>query len=183
MFVARFERTMANAKQIVQDSGIDLRRKRPEPAVVTVIRFEPDYDAHVRSWRSLVTFPAGYLAPDWAREVIAHVAKQTGVSVRSILGLDRFIPVVSARAECAYHLWSRKNVKHGVSLPAIGRWLLRDHTSVLNLIVVYERSHGLPLSVGLDFERRKRRQKEWYERRKATELDQKQQKAAGEKRT
>jgi len=58
---------------------------------------------------------------------IKEVAKWHGVSVRLILSPDRHRCVVAARNAAYWLLW----FKYGYSLPKIGRFFGRNHTTVL----------------------------------------------------
>ena len=65
-----------------------------------------------------------------ARQIIAAVAKEHGVTVAEIVGHRRSTWIVAARWEAI----KRVSLETGWSLPRIGRVFDRDHTSVLHAL-------------------------------------------------
>lgn len=86
------------------------------------------------AWRTLGKTPAAIrpqILPPRVLDTIALVAMRHSTTVADIIGRSRFREHCRARAEAAY--WLRKMEWFGdrPSLPLIGRWLQRDHTTVL----------------------------------------------------
>lgn len=69
-----------------------------------------------------------------ARRIVADTALEFGVSVESISGEARMKCFVEARKKVCWRL-SREL---GWSLPRIGRWVNRDHTTVLHAVRMYD---------------------------------------------
>lgn len=77
--------------------------------------------------------------PERVELILRQVCAQHGVSPRDVLGDSRLKAVCCARFEAMYRI--RTEIKIGgrpPSLPKIGSWFGRDHTSVLNAL----RRHG-----------------------------------------
>ena len=72
--------------------------------------------------------PLQYQTP--AREALRAVSTRTGVPLADILARDRRSPVAAARHEA---IW-RVGLATGWSLPRLGRFFKRDHTTVLHSI-------------------------------------------------
>ncbi len=73
-------------------------------------------------------------------EIIADVAKETGLTVPMLVGDRRSRPIVAAR-HLAYWRAARET---GASLAAIGRAFGdRDHTTIIHGIRKHEQRHGL----------------------------------------
>jgi Bacterial dnaA protein helix-turn-helix len=66
--------------------------------------------------------------PPIVREVVRSVADTHGISPHLIVGRSRCAAVTAARQEVYY--WLRHTGRF--SMPRIGRWLDRDHTTVLH---------------------------------------------------
>ena len=153
MFVARYTRTMAGAKRIVPDTGIDLKRKQavptptavilpfpepkpqPEPAIAPAERLALSAPPECRFSRvAALANLAGMIRPrSSARAVIAQVAAWHGVGVSDILGQSRLRPIVKARFDAIAAVYG--NCRHvdgrRLSLPEVGRHFGgRDHTTV-----------------------------------------------------
>jgi chromosomal replication initiator protein len=73
-------------------------------------------------------------------EIIAEVARETGLTVAMLVGDRRSRPIVAAR-HLAYWRVARET---GASLAAIGRAFGdRDHTTIIHGIRKHEQRHGL----------------------------------------
>jgi hypothetical protein len=72
--------------------------------------------------------PLQYQTP--AREALRAVSTRTGVPLADILGRNRHPPIAAARHEAVW----RVGLATGWSLPRLGRFFKRDHTTVLHSI-------------------------------------------------
>lgn len=76
--------------------------------------------------------------PERVRFVIESVCERYSVPTRVLMGRDRHSKTNDCRREC-YVILRRMNWRGGrPSLPQIGRWMGRDHTSVLHGLRRYE---------------------------------------------
>lgn len=73
-------------------------------------------------------------ARDIARAVVAEVCAKHSVLVNGVMSMRRSAPIVAARQEICWRLRNETTW----SLPQIGRFLGRDHTSVLHSCRAYE---------------------------------------------
>jgi len=81
---------------------------------------------------------------DYFRKVLAEVSASTGVSPRDILGRCRDFRYVRARQEVAWRLRQALD-NHGkprFSMPQIGAWMDRDHTTILHAVRAHEARTG-----------------------------------------
>lgn len=62
--------------------------------------------------------------------ICREVAAEHGVCVKDMLGASRFKHIVAARHEAIARCYEETHA----SMPTVGRWFHRDHTSVLNAI-------------------------------------------------
>jgi transposase len=65
------------------------------------------------------------------KQIIAHVARESGIKVDEILGPSRRIHVVAARHKAIVQV---ARERPDMSLPAIGRRFRRDHTTILHAL-------------------------------------------------
>jgi len=75
--------------------------------------------------------------PLW-RRIVIEVARKHGLTFVQLAGQQRFRKIVAARHECFWRLHNETTM----SLPAIGRRLNRDHTTVLHGIKQHEKRGG-----------------------------------------
>jgi hypothetical protein len=71
--------------------------------------------------------------PSSGPEIIAAIARAMSFTVAEILGPRRARPVMRARATCSYVLRERGN-----SYTVIGRWMNRDHSTIINACRQFE---------------------------------------------
>jgi Bacterial dnaA protein helix-turn-helix len=85
--------------------------------------------------------PLQYQTP--AREALRAVSTRTGVPLADILGRNRRPPIAAARHEAVW----RVRLATGWSLPRLGRFFKRDHTTVLHSVRKMEKrsAHDLEL--------------------------------------
>lgn len=79
-----------------------------------------------------VTIPA---MPGRVREIMEQVCARNGMRLPDLLGQSRMKTFAHARFEAAAQIHAQ--IKIGCappSLPQIGRWMNRDHTSILNAL-------------------------------------------------
>lgn len=88
------------------------------------------------------------------REVVRVVARAHGINVMLLASKSRMRIAVLARNEAMYKIKAHDN---RVSMPKLGRWFERDHTSVLYCIACHQDRNKLPLLVGFDLVRIRRR--------------------------
>lgn len=74
----------------------------------------------------------------YARKVRAEIAEKFGLAIEEIMGEQRSKKIVEARHEIFWRL--KKETKW--SLPQIGRFMGRDHTTVLHGLRRYAKRHG-----------------------------------------
>lgn len=72
-----------------------------------------------------------------ARELLEPVLQRHMVTWKQVAGKDRHNVIVAARQECMWVL-----NKAGMSLPMIGRFMKRDHTTVLHGVQQHERKRS-----------------------------------------
>lgn len=86
------------------------------------------------TWRIPASIPAPILLT--MDSVVNPIAKAHGVSVKALLGPARHKSICEVRFEAMWALRQQRN-RHGQprwSLPQIGRFFNRDHTTVLNAL-------------------------------------------------
>ena len=89
----------------------------------------------------------GWGMPEWARQIVAECAGRHGVSVADMAGECRTFNVVYARHEAMYLI---KDCKPVLSMPKIGGWFNRDHTTVGYALSSHADRNGLPRLSGFD---------------------------------
>ena len=93
-----------------------------------------------------VSNPPGATGKDLLRQIAREVGARYGVSVEDITGESRLRPIVHARQEVAWRLYSARHPSGArrFSMPQIGAWLGgRDHTTILHAIRSYEKRTGV----------------------------------------
>lgn len=75
------------------------------------------------------------------RDILALVAEVTGYTVEQLCGPWRQKPLSRARFLAC---WTIRQARLDLSLPAIGKALGRDHSTILNAVRVFERERDLP---------------------------------------
>ena len=91
---------------------------------------------HVQAARELFIAPAPVnpgTVPSSGPEIIAAIARAMCFPVAEILGPSRSRAVMRARATCCYVLRERGN-----SFGVIGRWMKRDHSTIINACRQFE---------------------------------------------
>lgn len=91
--------------------------------------------AVVHRWRP----PCPQVAlPTRVRMIVESVAERHGFHARDVLSASRRRAIFHARAETAFILRQMQWGGKRPSFPQIGRWLNRDHASIMNAIRRYE---------------------------------------------
>ena len=88
--------------------------------------------------------PADAQGKDYFRKVVAEVSASTSVSSEDILGQCRDFRYVRARQEVAWRLRQALD-HHGkprFSMPQIGAWMNRDHTTILHAVRAHQARTG-----------------------------------------
>lgn len=82
---------------------------------------------------------------DLVREIAREVARRHCVPTSEIFGDRRFRAIVHARQEVAWRLYQLRdrNGYRRFSMPQIGRYLRRDHTTILHAIRAHEQRVGV----------------------------------------
>lgn len=131
--------------------------QKPEPVAVAdpmpLLPVRPKVIRH-RITGYLVRNPWGWTMTQGfanARQVMDEVAERRGLSVADLKGRSRHRPVVLARQEAMYLM--RHHFAH-YSLPLIGSFFDRDHTTVLHGCRAHAARYGLPPVVSVEPERR-----------------------------
>ena len=84
------------------------------------------------------------LQPRW-KKIVNEVVKEHGIPFKILLSDRRSYPVIRARQECYWQLYTKTTM----SMPAIGKVLKRDHTTVLYGIRKHCERHNLGCPEGL----------------------------------
>lgn len=170
MFLACSTRTMAGARQIVQDNepGIPPRRaklidmaarwraeqakKNAQPPRVAPLRVD-----------------GCRLMPQWAADVVAEVAAVHSVKPEQLLSKSRLVKVVCARNEVFYRLRDMVSPVTGAraSFPQIAAWFGREHTGVMWGAARHAVKNELPLLSALNMDGKLARGRAWHRRAKA----------------
>lgn len=95
--------------------------------------------------------------PMWVGKIVLETAAEHRVSPADMMGQSRYRRVVRARNEAFYRI---KSTKPALSMPQIGRWFLRDHTSILHSIASHSDATGAPKLCGYDLAGVRRRNAE-----------------------
>lgn len=146
MQMVSYRQTMAGAKQIV---AAPVTYKRPSRARPAPSLLSPEESRE----RALDRFRNRGM-PAWARRVVEEVANRSGVSLEMIASDRRFHSVVHARDEAIYALKDRRAV---LSMPMIGKWFNRDHTSIMYSIACHSERTGSPELTGFNLHRARKR--------------------------
>ena len=83
---------------------------------------------------------------DLVRHVLRNVGATRGIDPRDILGDSRLRLIVYARQEVAWRLYQFRDHRgyRRFSMPQIGRYLRRDHTTILHAIRAHEKRMERP---------------------------------------
>ena len=76
--------------------------------------------------------------PQRIREILAEVAYKHGLTVGEVVGPRRLRKHALARFEAAWRMRQPTDYGHVASFPQIGRWLDRDHTSIMHMVRRHE---------------------------------------------
>lgn len=93
-----------------------------------------------------VAHPTAATGKDLLRQIAREVGQRHGVSPTDILDGSRLRPVVRARQEVIWRLYSARHPDgtRRFSMPQIGAWLGgRDHTTILHAIRAHEQRVGV----------------------------------------
>lgn len=85
--------------------------------------------------------------PPSVADILRQVCRSSAISIEELVGPQRLKAFARARFEAVYRI--RNEIKIAgcePSLPQIGRWLNRDHTSVPNALRRYEELGARPAS-------------------------------------
>lgn len=99
------------------------------PTTAQVVVLEPPVDAVLRKYRSGKIGGRNVL-----RHLLRAVADKHGITVAEIMSGERWKHIVLARHEFCY----LARVEIGRSLPAIGRFIHRDHSTVLHAVRAHQ---------------------------------------------
>ena len=101
---------------------------RPQPIQ---IEEQPKIDEIIEQWiEKNPTFK------DPRLQIVAQCAKEYGCSIADIFGPRRPTNIVLARRKAAYLMVQRKKT----SIADVGRYLRRDHTTILHAVKMYEKA-------------------------------------------
>lgn len=82
--------------------------------------------------------------PPRIEAIIRQAADEHGVPYADVVGLDTHRAASRVRFEAMYRIRNEIRIAgQPPSLPQIGRWFSRDHTSVLNALRRHEKLNGL----------------------------------------
>ena len=165
MILASYKNTMRNA---VPCSLEQVKRMADQDRWIQAIDRARHAPSKSRIMKDRVHFALSRM-PSWARDVIRSVADKHGVDVNSVLFTRRRGSVRNARNEVCYALRGTVSPITGrkPSFPTIGRWIGRDHTSVLQAVSNHACDTGLPALTTRDAESRRERAREAALRQKA----------------
>lgn len=109
--------------------------------------------------------------PPWAREIVRSIAQKHGVDLGEMFFSRKRGPARTARNEICYVLRGTLSPVSGEapSLPVIGRWIGKEHTSVLHAIANHQHENGLPALTTRSAEKKRQASREWHERRRRSE--------------
>jgi chromosomal replication initiation ATPase DnaA len=113
--------------------------------------------------------------PEWAREIVIECCDEAGVSPLDVISGRRFKRIMGARHAALYHVCARRNAY--TSIPKVGIWFGREHTSILYAIAKYAAEHDLPPLTTYSIEKRRASSAGWWVNRRALDrrpLDQRQ---------
>lgn len=128
------DRDFASADDIVA-AGKAVRDRLMGNRVLPVLRVQrippkPLAVAPKPSIRVLGRAPLNMMAPCSAKFIIRMVSLRHGVTIKTIVGSSRVTKVVAARTEAMCLIYQHTQM----STPAIGRFMNRDHTTVLHAL-------------------------------------------------
>lgn len=98
--------------------------------------------------------------PEWAREVVIECCDEAGVSALDVISGRRFKHIMGARHAALYHVCARRNAY--TSVPKVGIWFDRNHSSILYGITKYADEHGLPALTRYSIEKRRASTAAWW---------------------
>lgn len=181
-FVYSYSKTMAGARSVVVDDGINIappaRSKRDRIIEMSRRWNEAHKPIEVKKptrrrklrpatniadeTKEAIRFLKGHGMPEWAQEIVREVANDHGISPLVLIG-SRSRRVVPVRNEVFYRLRMGASPVLGEhpSYPQIAGWFGRDHTGVLWGATKHAFAHGLerPSNIQLEaLSERKRRQ-------------------------
>lgn len=104
-------------------------------------------------------------APPWVRDIVLEISAKHCVSPAAVITESRTHPVTKARWEIIHLIKAKKPM---LSAPQMGRWLGRNHTSILFALARYAELYGGPVMTGYDLVRKRARR---AERLQAASLD------------
>lgn len=93
--------------------------------------------------------------------ILAEAADTHGVALLALIGPGRKPAAVAARDATIYAL-RRDNPQ--LSMPVIGRWFDRDHTSICACVARHAVRSGLPALTRMDIVKKRADAATWYER-------------------
>lgn len=132
----------AAAVRVVVVPPLPMVMSQPVPAAAPLTRL----DLLMAQFRVVSVQPTPQPAiPISAKSVLKEVSAKHGFTVAALQGKSRTAPVVRARQEAMYRLFTECR---WMSYPAIGRALGgRDHSTALHAVKAHARLHGLPAPV------------------------------------
>lgn len=181
-FVASYARTMAGAREVFVDDGLNIapRYKSPRERVIELAaswnerhqphetvkprrackakpRFRPmTVPAHVpeQDTAEALRILSRCGMPGWAREIVIRIAKVRGVSPLDIASVCRTRRVVPVRNEIFYTLKTMPSPVTGreQSYPQIASWFGREHTGIMYGAVRHAAAHGLDRPGGFNLD-------------------------------
>ena len=135
MFIASYRNTMAGAKFPPKAVA------KPAQSQPKMPKARPAEDAQEYARRLGLNQFRRRGMPQWAMEIVEHVAFQHCVGIDQIASGGRFRRIVRARDEAIYRV---KEAKPVTSTPVLGKWFDRDHTSVLYSLSAHSERSGDP---------------------------------------
>ena len=155
MFAAYGGRTMRNAKFKTTEVDTDFleRQKRREnqrkwlaaidqaKQAAAAQKTELERQATVR-WEEM-----GLIVPNEIKAMTREICAKHGVETAPVYGRSRKHVHVVARNELFYRI---KEAKPHLSFPVIGRWLQRDHTSIMHGVAAHAELTGEPKLTNYD---------------------------------
>ena len=159
----------AHQERIARIYGAGINRPKPEPAPPKRIEIRETQEPQkipVNSiiWLTPDEWPAYEALADWSnpqklKRIRREVARQHNLTEEDISGPSRKPELCAARYEYCY----RAVVETTASLPVIGRFIKRDHTTIISAVGSYCVKHNLPFPRGASWKcfknRAERRQK------------------------
>lgn len=137
MFVASYAKTMAGAKQFVEDRPIALGRpSSPGRTALSSVALPVKHREAMKIKRAPRPSPADRKAitpRDHIHRIIDLMARMHGTTFDRVMGVRKFRDIVEGRQAAMAAIWLNCQKPNGdrYTLPEIGKIFGRDHTTVL----------------------------------------------------